>query len=236
MTENNQSLITTLLDELKFKSSIEQIEENQQNSVLKFLKIEKEARNAHRLKRLMASCGIRAPQIRTFEQFDWNFNPKIPKQDLLAFRSSNWIEEPANLVLIGDTGLGKSHLAKALAYDALLKGVSTYFTSVFDLIAKIKKSPNTLARIDYYGKSVKALILDELGYAFHAKEDVDLLFQIISKRSEILPTIVTTNLVPKQWGSIFSGAAASAILDRLSFNGKFLTLDGKSYRLRLKKK
>jgi len=64
-----------------------------------------------------------------------------------------------------------------------------------------------------------------------AKKDTDILFQIISKRSELLPTIVTTNLPPKEWGSIFSGAAASAILDRLSYNGRFITFEGRSYRL-----
>jgi len=75
------------------------------------------------------------------------------------------------------------------------------------------------------------LCIDELGYTYHKKEDTDILFQVISKRSEMLPTIVTTNLPPKEWGAIFSGAAASAILDRLSFNGRFITFEGRSYRL-----
>ena len=83
---------------------------------------------------------------------------------------------------------------------------------------------------------MRVLCIDELGYTYHKKDDTDSIFQIISKRSEILPTIVTTNLLPKEWGSIFSGAAASAILDRLSFNGRFITFEGRSYRLLKKHK
>jgi DNA replication protein DnaC len=68
------------------------------------------------------------------------------------------------------------------------------------------------------------------------KEDTDILFQVISKRSEMLPTLVSTNLSQKDWGSIFTGAAASAILDRLSFNGRFLTFVGRSYGISRKQK
>lgn len=234
MTQINE--IQSLLSELACKTPPEMIPQNDKQALLNFLKTERDYRQQYRLQRLMASCGIRAPQIRTFEQFDWDFNPKVSKQDILTFRNSDWMDQPANLVLIGDTGLGKSHLAKAFCYDALLKGASTYFISVFDLITRIKKAPHPETKIDYYGKSIKLLCLDELGYAYHPKEDVDLLFQIISKRCELLPTIVTTNLLPKHWGSIFSGSAASAILDRLSFNGKFITLEGHSYRLKTKKR
>jgi len=100
---------------------------------------------------------------------------------------------------------------------------------------KSDKAYNPASRIDYYAK-VRVLCIDELGYIYHKKEDTDILFQIISKRNEILPTIVTTNLAPKEWDSIFSATAASAILDRLSFNGRFITFEGRSYRLLKKHK
>src|SRR5262249_48709835 len=150
-------------------------------------------------------------------------------EDLLTFKNSSWIEEGANLLLIGDAGLGKSHLAKALCYEAILQGHSALFISAFDLISKLKRAANVAGRVEHYGSVVRVLAIDELGYTYHAREDSDLLFQIVSKRSERLPTIVTTNLAPKEWGTIFSGPAASAILDRLSHNGKFITMEGKSY-------
>ncbi len=185
------------------------------------------------MKRLLRMSGIR--QVKTLAQFDWHFNPKIAKDDLLGFVNSRWIEQAFNLVLIGDTGLGKSHIASSLCYEAILQGYSSFFISAFDLCSRIKKAINPTFKIDYYAK-VRVLCIDEIGYTYHKKEDCDILFQIISKRTEILPTIVTTNLPPKQWGAIFSGSVASAILDRLSFNGKFITFEGRSYRLLKKHK
>ena len=144
-------------------------------------------------------------------------------------------ENAFNLVLIGDTGLGKSHIASAICYEAILRGYPTACITAFDLVSRIHRAYNPASKIDNYAK-VRVLCIDELGYTYHKKEDTDTLFQIISKRNEILPTIVTTNLAPKEWGSIFSATAASAILDRLSFNGRFITFEGRSYRLLKKHK
>ncbi len=218
-----------LLSELTCKISIDDIDEDSKGTVKAFLKKELKARTEHRMKRLLSRCGIKPKQMRVFDQFDWNFNPKCPKQEILAFRQSNWIQEAANLVLIGDVGIGKTHLCKALCYDAVVKGHQALFITVFDIVSKIKTAQSALNRIEYYSK-IDVLCLDELGYCFHSKEDTDLLFQIITKRTECLPTIMTTNLPPKQWGTIFSGTAASAILDRLSANGKFLSWEGKPGR------
>lgn len=220
----------TLLQELKCKTPCADIPSSLHIPVLQFLKQEKLSRAQYRIRRLLALSGINNNQVRTFEQFNWDFNPSIPKQDILAYRNSSWVNNAANLVLIGDAGIGKTHLAKALCFDAINASYSTFFTSAFDLVSRIKKAPYPSNRIEFFGKTIQVLCIDELGYTYHQKEDTDLLFQIISKRSELLPTIVTSNLPPKLWGSIFSGPAASVILDRLSFNGKFLTWEGKSYR------
>jgi len=227
---NQQDELARLLQELNFSTSPENIPPAGLAVLRTFLQKEKEARAVHRLARLLARSGMSKPQLRTFEQYDWNFNPKTPREDILAFRASNWIDTAANLTLIGDVGLGKSHFGKAFCYDALQLGHPVYFTTAFDLISKIKRAASCASKIEYYGKVIKVLCIDELGYTVYQKEDTDILFQIISKRSELLSTIVTTNIIPKQWGSIFSGPAASAILDLLSFNGTFLAWEGKSYR------
>jgi len=153
----------------------------------------------------------------------------------MNFVNSPWIEQAFNLVLIGDSGLGKSHIAISICYEALLKGYPTACITAFDLVSRIQKAYNPSSRIDYYAK-IRVLCIDELGYTYHKKEETDILFQIISKKNEILPTIVTTNLLPKDWGLIFSATAASAILDRLSYNGRFITFEGRSYRLLKKHK
>jgi len=224
----NRNELETLLGELKFKTPADEIKADEREIIQKFLEAERQYQSQHKIKRLLWLSGIR--QVKTFEQFDWHFNPKVAKEDILSFARSAWVESASNLVLIGDTGLGKSHIATALCYEAILAGFPTARITAFDLISKIHKSTNAATKIDYYAK-MRVLCIDELGYTFHKKDDTDSLFQIISKRSEILPTIVTTNLAPKEWGSIFSGAAASAILDRLSFNGRFITFEGRSYRL-----
>lgn len=229
----NTITLESLFKELDFKTPISELPHDIHPTLMNFLQKEKEFRRQHKIQRLLRTSGIK--HVKTFAQFDWQFNPKLTKDDILAFSGSAWIEHPANLVLIGDTGLGKSHIATALCYEAILQGYSTLFISAFDLTTKIKRALTPSSKIEYYAK-MRVLCIDELGYTYHKKEDTDILFQIISKRTEFLPTIVTTNLAPKEWGSIFSGPAASAILDRLSFNGKFITFEGRSYRLLKKHK
>lgn len=230
MTKSTAGL-EALLCELECKTPPDQVPKDDRAILTRFLETEREWRRQFYLQRLLSLSGITPRQMKTFDRFDWNFNPKVPRQTILEFRNSDWISDAKNLVLIGDAGVGKSHIAKALCYDAIMEGHRTCFVTVYDLVTRVSRSKNPDAKINFFGQKVKVLCLDELGYAYHPKKDVDLLFQIISKRSELLPTIITTNLLPKEWGSIFSGSAASAILDRLSYNGKFITVEGRSYRL-----
>jgi DNA replication protein DnaC len=225
--------LESLLKDLGCKTPADQISSDRRDGILDFLKTEIEYRHQYKIKRLLSLSGIK--HIKTLEQFDWHFNPKITKDDIMTFVNSPWIENAFNLVLIGDTGLGKSHIAASICYEAVLRGYSTVFITAFDLVSRIHKARNPASKIDFYAK-IRVLCIDEIGYIYHKKEDTDILFQIISKRNEILPTIVTTNLAPKEWGSIFSATAASAILDRLSFNGRFITFEGRSYRLLKKHK
>ena len=225
--------LESLLKELGCKTPPDEISSDRREMILDFLKVEIEYRRQHKIKRLLSLSGIK--HVKTLDQFDWHFNPKVSKDDILTFVNSPWIENAFNLVLIGDTGLGKSHIASAFCYEAILQGYPTACITAFDLVSRIQRAYNPASKIDYYAK-VRVLCIDELGYTYHKKEDTDTLFQIISKRNEILPTIVTTNLAPKEWGSIFSATAASAILDRLSFNGRFITFEGRSYRLLKKHK
>ena len=137
--------------------------------------------------------------------------------------------EIINVMLIGPAGVGKTHLAKGLGYKAVLQCIPVLFITCHDLINRIKQSRNKTATMEYYAKA-QVLCIDEIGYVFPDVKEANDIFQIISKRSETASTIITTNLIPSQWGKIFEAATATAILDRLSFNGKFVSWEGRSYR------
>jgi DNA replication protein DnaC len=180
-----------------------------------------------RIQHLMAASGIK--RIKLLNDFDWKFNPKIPRDKILEYMNTQWLKTPSNLVLIGPAGVGKTHIATALCHDALTKGRQTLFLSLFELTARLTRAKNIYTLIEYYAR-IPVLCLDEIGYVVPNQEHADCIFQIVSKRTEIATTIVTTNLVPSNWGKIFDTVTASAILDRLSMNGRFITFEGRSYR------
>jgi DNA replication protein DnaC len=194
-----------------------------------FLAEEYKKREQKRIEHLMKMSGIK--RIKLLSDFDWAFNPKVPREKLMEYLHTEWLIKPSNLVIIGPAGVGKTHVATAFCHDALMKGHQTVFLSLFDLMAKFSRAKSIYGLIDYCVR-VPVLCLDELGYAVPTKEQADILFQIISKRTELVTTIVTTNLTPSQWGKIFDTVTASAILDRLSMNGRFITFEGRSYRSR----
>lgn len=192
-----------------------------------FFQEEYKSREKRRIEYLMKMSGIR--RIKLLADFDWTFNPKIPRDKIMEFLQTDFLKRPSSLVLIGAAGVGKTHIATSLCHEAILKGHQTLFISLFDFTSKLSKAKSVYSFIEYYGK-VPLLCLDELGYVFPTKEQADCIFQIISKRSEVRTTIITTNLVPSQWGKIFDSTTASAILDRLSLNGRFIIFEGRSYR------
>jgi len=219
--------IQKIWKELRFVSDLSALTEEEIKIITSVLKQEAFAREAKRIQYLLQRSGIK--RIKRLEDFDWKFNPKLPRAEIMDLSQSSWGTDVKNAVLIGPSGVGKSHLASAVCYWAIQEGIPTAFITCFDLVNKLKRSRNKLTMMDYYSK-VKLLCLDELGYVFPTQEQANDIFQIISRRSELASTIVTTNLIPSQWGKIFEAATATAILDRLSLNGRFITCEGRSYR------
>src|SRR4030067_2191634 len=166
----------------------------------RFLAEQYQLREKKRIQYLMRTSGIK--RVKLLGDFDWTFNPKIPRDKIMEFLHTDWLNKPCHLVLIGPAGVWKTPLATAICHDAILKGYQTVFVPLFDLTAKLSKAKNLYTLIDFYAK-VPVLCLDELGYVLPYKEQADALFQIISKRTEVATTLVTTNLVPSDWGKIF---------------------------------
>ena len=219
--------IAEVYKSLKFVSPAPELPAEDAKTLLRILEEESLERGRRKIQYLLNRSGIK--RIKLLEEFDWKLNPKLPREAFMEFSKSSWMRQTKNLVLVGPAGVGKTHLATSLCYQAIQEGEATVFISCFDLVAKLKNSRNKHNLIQYYS-SARVLCLDELGYVFPSPEEANDIFQIISKRSEIASTIVTTNLIPSQWGKIFDPATATAILDRLNMKGTFLTFDGRSYR------
>ncbi len=219
--------IQKIWNQLKFVSDCSSLSEEQIKMILPILEEESQIKDVKRIQYLLKRSGIK--RIKRFEDFDWRFNPKLSRSKIIGFSDTPWINEVKNLALIGPSGVGKSHLAASLCYRAIQEGIPTAFVTCFDLVNKLKRSKNKHTMLQYYS-TIKVLCLDELGYVFPNQDEANDIFQIISKRSELVPTIITSNLVPSQWGKIFEASTATAILDRLSLNGSFITCEGKSYR------
>lgn len=214
---------------LKFVSDYAGLSPNQKQILEPILYEELQARETKRIHYLMHRSGMK--RVKRIDDFDWKFNPKIPREKIMPFfRSQDWLGRAENIVFIGPTGVGKSHLAASLCYQMITQyGIPATRITCFDLVQKLRKAQNKYNLLNYYA-TVKVLCLDELGYVFPDQDQANDIFQIISKRSELLPTIVTTNLIPSQWGKIFEAAVATAILDRLSYKGSFIKCEGDSYR------
>ena len=178
----------------------------------------------------------RFPQIKTLEQFKWSWPKKINRLQVQNLFRLNFVEEKSNVILLGGVGLGKTHLAIALGYDACLKGHSVLFASAIDAVNTLTTARAAGRLKDELKKYVKPdlLILDELGYLPIDKTGADLLFQIISHRYESGSLIITTNRAFKDWPEIFNNDSTltSALLDRLLHHTETVVIEGQSYRMK----
>jgi len=178
----------------------------------------------------------RFPVIKTMDQFDWIWPKKINQAQVKNLFRLKCIEEKSNVVLIGSVGVGKTHIATALGYQACLKNNTVLFTSAIDTVNNLVAAQHAGQLKQELKKYLKPslLIMDELGYLPIDKNGADLLFQIISERYERGSIIITTNRVFKEWPEIFNNDSTltSALLDRLLHHTEAVLIEGDSYRMR----
>lgn len=171
--------------------------------------------------------------LTTLDAYDFDYPKSIDRDLVLRAASLEFVREKTNVVLIGPSGVGKTHLANALGQLACLRGHRVRFVLAADLVNDLvaAQARNTLHRRLATWSTPELLLLDELGYLSFDARGADLLYQIFNRRYQRASTIVTTNLPFKEWGKLFHNqAAASAIADRLVHKGLIIRIAGKSRR------
>lgn len=178
------------------------------------------------------------PFIKTMDDFDFAFQPGINKKELLELNTLGFIDQMKNILFVGSSGVGKTHLATAIGITCARARYSTYFVSFETLINQLKKAhiENRLeSRMKFFAK-YKILIIDELGYMPIDTDAANLFFQLVARRYEKHCTIITTNSPFSKWSEIFGSATlANAVLDRLLHHSEVISIKGPSYRLKEKR-
>lgn len=181
------------------------------------------------------------PAIKTLEAFDFAFASGAPRKQIMELGGLAFIERHENIVLLGPSGVGKTHIASALALKATQAGIKTRFITAADLMIQLALAKAQGRITEYMNRAVigpRLLVIDELGYLPFGREEANLFFHVVAKRYERSSTIVTSNLPFTQWATTLADDATltAALLDRLLHHAHIVQINGESYRLKDRKK
>jgi len=167
--------------------------------------------------------------------FDWSWPKRCDRAAFEALMTLDFLKEGANALLVGPNGVGKTTLARNLAYQALVHGHTALFTTAGNLLgelAALDADPLLRRRLRHYAAPA-LLVIDEVGYLSYSNRHADLLFELISRRYQQKSTVVTTNRPFAEWHEVFPNAACTvSMVDRLMHNADIVAIDGDSYRVK----
>jgi DNA replication protein DnaC len=203
------------------------------------LNAENEARIERQREALMKIATL--PGVKTIEQYDFGFASGAPRAQIQELASLTFIARAENIVFLGPSGVGKSHLAQALAYRAVMAGIKTRFITAADLMLQLATARKQERLQGYFNRAVigpRLLVVDEIGYLPFGREEANLFFNVVAKRYERGSMILTSNLPFAQWASAFADdqTLTAALLDRLLHHAHIVQISGESYRLKDKRK
>src|SRR5690606_24882395 len=174
------------------------------------------------------------PVVKSLDSFDFAAIPKLNKMQVLELARCEWIERRENVIALGPSGTGKTHVALGLGLAACQKGLSVGFTTAASLVSEMMEARDErrLLRFQKQMAGYKLLIIDELGFVPLSKTGAELLFELISQRYERGATLITSNLPFDEWTeTLGSERLTGALLDRITHHVNILEMNGDSYRL-----
>ena len=181
--------------------------------------------------------NARIGPFKPLADFDWQWPKQLDQAAIQALMNLAFLsaDKAVNPVFIGSNGVGKTTLAKNIAYQAVLNGYSVMFVSAAQMLndlAAIDSDSTLKRRLKYYAQP-QLLVIDELGYLSYANRHADLLFEIINRRYELKSTLVTTNRPFDEWNQVFPNAACVvSLVDRLIHHSEIVVFEGDSYRMK----
>lgn len=179
--------------------------------------------------------NARLGSFKPMSDFDWAWPKRIDRDLVEEVLGLGFLAEAANVVLVGPNGVGKTMIAKNLAYEAVLRGHTARFTTASDLLNDLaaQEGGRSLAtRLRHYYRP-GLLVIDEVGYLSASSRHADLLFEVITRRYEEKSIVLTTNKPFSEWDQVFAGSACVVtLIDRLVHRAEIVQIDGGSYRLK----
>ena len=181
------------------------------------------------------------PAIKTLEQFDWSQAGGAPKAQVIELAHLAFIERAENVVMLGPSGVGKTHLALMLCHRAVMAGHKARFITAADLMMQLAAAKSQSRLKEYFNRAVlgpKLLVVDEIGYLPFGRDEANLFFNVVAKRYERGSMVLTSNLPFTQWAGAFADdeTLTAAMLDRLLHHAHIVQITGESYRLKDKRK
>ena len=201
--------------------------------LLNLTEIEVQVRRENGRKRRTREAGF--PLLKPLETFDFEAAPDLDVRYIRELTTGEYIEEKRNVIFLGKSGTGKTHLATALGMEACTSGYRTRFVTGCGLANELieARDEKILSRVIKRYAGYGLLIIDELGYVPFSKEGAELLFQVLAERHEKRPVIITTNMGFGDWTQIFGDPnLTGALLDRITHKAHIINCTWESYRLK----
>ncbi len=179
--------------------------------------------------------GAHIGRFKPLADFDWQWPSQCDRQAIKELMGLSFLEENANVVLVGPNGVGKSTIARNVAHQAVLAGHTSRFTTAGQMLNELAAQDGDSAlrrRLALYSRP-RLLVIDEVGYLSYSNRHADLLFEIISRRYEEKSTLITTNRPFAEWNEVFPNATCVvSLIDRLVHHSEIIQIEGESFRLK----